>query len=195
MDGDTTPRHVESDRVVILPRSGSAERNQPRLAMPLFVDQSRSSTRMDHLIRFKAIAHSGRLGEPVFLRLQITCPPERAVAALAEGLAEATALFEDAPASVHVRGDETSGALHALLLYRSGSCLLAYTGPGEDAVDGLLLGNHGAAYRAGALGPPCPASGESGAGEASSEADQLAALIRQSLSTRQPVRLKAETDA
>jgi hypothetical protein len=132
------------------------------------------------------VARSGRLGQPVFLRLQITCPPERAVSALAEGLAEAAVFFEDVPASLHALGDETSGALQALLRFRSGSCILAYTGPGSDAVDGMLLGNHGAGYAPGApaLTP-----------QRDREAGQLTALLRRSLSTGQPVSVEAEPHA
>jgi hypothetical protein len=143
---------------------------------------------------FHRIALSGRLGQRVFLRCQITGPAERALTALAEALVSAVALFDDAPASLQSWGDEAAGALHCILLFRSGSCVLVYTAHGNEAVDALLLGNHGAAYGPGASGSPFLRSEEHRTGLPSGAADQFVALIHRSLSARQPVRIEGWGD-
>jgi hypothetical protein len=146
---------------------------------------------LDPLSALHGVARSGRLGQPVFLRCHITAPPERALTELAGTLASAAALFEDTPTTLHACGNEAAGALQVALLFRSGSCVLAYTGPGEAALDTMLLGNHGAAY-----GPATPAAGATVAPEAASEHRvQWASRIRQSLSERRPIALDEESDA
>jgi hypothetical protein len=113
----------------------------------------------DLLAALRRVARSGRLGQPVFLRCHVTAPPERALTALAEALAAAAALFDDAPATLQAAGDKAAGSLHAVLIFRSGSTVVAYTGPGEEAADAMLLGNHGAAYGPGAALPDTRPSG------------------------------------
>ena len=134
------------------------------------------------------IARSGRLGQPVFLRCQVTAPPGRALTSLAAALAAAAALFDDAPATLQAAGDEAAGALHAILIFRSGATVLAYTGPGEEAADAMLLGNHGAAYGPGTPGFYHPGSDRFRTEVALAEIDQWVALIRRSLAVGQPVR-------
>jgi hypothetical protein len=141
------------------------------------------------------IARSGRLGQPVFLRWQVTAPPERALASLAEALAAATALFEDAPATLQAAGDEAAGALHAVLVFRSGSTVLVYTGPGEEAADVMLLGNHGAAYGPGAGGAPHAWGDQRMPDSADVWIGRFESLVRQSWDARQAVRLEAAEDA
>ena len=149
----------------------------------------------DLLAALQGIARSGRLGQPVFLRCQVTAPPERAVTFLAEALAAAAALFEDTPDTLQAAGDKAAGALHAALIFRSGSTVLAYAAPGEEAVDVMLLGNHGTAY-----GPGGPISlhrrtaGVLTAGEGGETADQFIGLIQRSLAARQPVQWETERD-
>jgi hypothetical protein len=144
----------------------------------------------------RRVARSGQVGQPVFLRCQVTGPPERAVTVLAEALAAAEALFDDTAETLQAAGDEAAGALHAVLIFRSGSTVLAYTGPGEEAVDVMLLGNHGAAYGPAVPVPPHPRSaGFLTTGMADESALPFVALIQRSLSTRQPVRWEAGRDA
>ena len=144
----------------------------------------------------RRVARSGQVGQPVFLRCQVTGPPERAVTVLAEALAAAAALFDNSPETLQAAGDEAAGALHAVLIFRSGSTVLAYVGPGEETVDVMLLGNHGAAYGPAVPVPPHPRSARFLAtGVADEAAHQFVALIRRSLSTRRPVRWEAGRDA
>jgi hypothetical protein len=105
------------------------------------------------LAAFDRVARSGRLGEPVFFRCHVMGPPERALARLAETLAAVATVMGGVPDRLQAGGDAASGNLHAVLVFQSGVCALVYTGPGEDAVDAMLLGNHGAAY-----GPQTPVS-------------------------------------
>jgi NAD(P)H-hydrate repair Nnr-like enzyme with NAD(P)H-hydrate epimerase domain len=147
----------------------------------------------DLLEALERVARSGRVGQPVFLRCQVTAPPERAVAALAAALAAAVAVLDDAPepSSLQAWGDEAAGPLQVVLLHSSGSSVLAYSGPGNETSDALLLGNHGAAYGATA---PCLLSGGSASGAAALE-QQFVGLIRRSLAMRQAVIVEPSHDA
>jgi hypothetical protein len=157
---------------------------------------------LSSLDAFQRLARSGRLGQPVFFRCQITGPPERALETLAETLADATALLEDVPRTLQTRGEIASGCLHAILVFRSGSSVLVATGPGEETVDAMLLGNHGAAYQ----GSGVQAFRRSGVQDAaSSEPERLNArtperrswfltAIRQSLAAGQPLQLEGWAD-
>jgi hypothetical protein len=142
---------------------------------------------------FGRVLQSGRLGEPVFLRCQVTGPPERAVQRLAETLAAATAVIGGLPDRLQACGDPASGCLHAVLVFRSGASVLVTTGPGEEAVDGLLLGNHGAAY-----GPDGALSRyQEAASLAHSDpavADRFLTLVHQALSTPGPKAVEAWSD-
>src|SRR5262249_39831907 len=141
------------------------------------------------LAPFERVARSGRLGAPVFLRLQLTGPPESALARLAEALADAVALLGDEPHALFARGDEALGALHAVLPFRSGACALVTTGPGQEAVDGMLLGNHGAAYSAGAAALPEAVRGAPSIEPSDGVASRLLAGIRESLREGRTVRM------
>jgi hypothetical protein len=149
---------------------------------------------LDPLAAFDRILLSGRLGEPVFLRCQVTGPPERAVQRLAETLAAATAVIGGVPDRLQCRGDAASGCLHAILVFRSGASVLVTTGPGEEAVDGMLLGNHGVVY-----GPGAPLSryqhdAWSSSPRASQAVDSFLTLIHQALSTGATATLEASSD-
>jgi hypothetical protein len=140
------------------------------------------------LAPFQRVARSGRLGAPVFLRLQLTGPPESAVARVAAAMAEAVALFDTAPASLFARGDEASGSLHAGLTFRSGACVLVTTGPGEETADGMLLGNHGAAYSSGPAALPTSVPRDLADDPADRDRSTFVALIQASLREGQTVR-------
>jgi hypothetical protein len=147
----------------------------------------------DLLGALEQVARSGRVGQPVFLRCQVTAPPQGSVAALAGALDAAVTLFEAAPDSLQVWGDESAGALHAVLLFRSGASVLITTGPGAATADAVLLGNRGAVY-----GPAAPGllqERDDGVTAGSAAAEPFAALVRRALSTRQPIKLEAEGGA
>jgi hypothetical protein len=148
----------------------------------------------DPFAAFDRILRSGRLGEPVYLRCQVTGPPERALQRLAETMVAATTVMGGAPDRVQARGDTASGSLHAVLLFRSGACVLVTTGPGDETVDGMLLGNHGAAY-----GPGVPLSRYQHDTEPSSPRDPevvecFLRSICQALSTREAAVVEAWGD-
>jgi hypothetical protein len=79
-----------------------------------------------------------------------------------------------------------------VLLFRSGACLLVYTGPGQAAVDATLIGNHGAAY-----GAVRDWEAQGGVSTEPALADQMVRAIRESLTAERTVSLlgKPDTDA
>jgi predicted dehydrogenase len=92
----------------------------------------------------RTLARSGRIGTPVFLRCLLTGPPDRAEQQAKTALADAAALFGEAPDAVLTRGTGASG--HALARFPSGACALLLAAPGAPSLELMLLGNRGAAY-------------------------------------------------
>lgn len=151
---------------------------------------------------FQRIARSGQVGQPVFFRCALQCRPALAEEATSRAIAAAVAVIGDRPRALFARGSAAEGSLYALLDFFGGPSALVIVGPGAPKWDGMLLGNHGAAYLEGG-GPTTSDQQPTTDGEGATTEDAAERLVvgrwslvlRRALAESHPIAVAEADDA